>query len=77
MNLNFTTLFKLSIGLFFFVSLAISGNEPGLEILPRAVSAVEQEGKNILLNLLETVYGGNNEEMFQGFYYNDVASIFC
>ena len=44
------------------------------EIIP---NAIQDHGKNVILNLLETMYGGNNEEMLQGFYNTDVSSIFC
>jgi len=45
-----------------------------VEIIP---NVIQDHGKNAILNLLETMYGGNNEEMLQGFYNTDVSSIFC
>lgn len=55
-------------------ALAFGVEKPVLEILPEVI---DNQGKNTLLNLLEMVYGGNNEEMLKGFYNTDVAPIFC
>jgi len=55
-------------------ALAFRLNKATLEISP---DLMYEQDKNVILNLLETVYGGNNEEMLQGFYNTDVSSIFC
>ena len=70
-----STLCMIVVSVYLFSSaLAFRVNKPTLEISP---DLMHEQDKNVILNLLETVYGGNNEEMLQGFYNTDVASIFC